>query len=99
MYEFKNKIFFFLFLVFFVNITGYSEENKTLILSYEKDSFLQIENLPVKKLAAPKIGLALSGGGARGFAHIGVLKALLENDIQIDFIAGTVYNFHSIYMI
>ena len=36
-----------------------------------------------------KIGLALSGGGARGFAHVGVLKALTENDIPIDLIAGT----------
>lgn len=36
-----------------------------------------------------KIGLALSGGGARGFAHIGVLKALVENNIPIDLIAGT----------
>ena len=35
------------------------------------------------------IGLALSGGGARGFAHIGVLKALQDNDIPIDYIAGT----------
>ena len=36
-----------------------------------------------------KIGLALSGGGARGFAHIGVLKVLVENNIPIDMIAGT----------
>src|SRR5437763_2317264 len=36
-----------------------------------------------------KIGLALSGGGARGFAHIGVLKVLVENDIPIDLITGT----------
>ena len=36
-----------------------------------------------------KIGLALSGGGARGFAHVGVLKVLAEHDIPIDFIAGT----------
>lgn len=36
-----------------------------------------------------KVGLALSGGAARGFAHIGVLKALVENDIPIDLIAGT----------
>lgn len=36
-----------------------------------------------------KVGLALSGGGARGFAHVGVLKALVENDIPIDLIAGT----------
>lgn len=36
-----------------------------------------------------KIGLALSGGGARGFAHVGALKALLEHGIQFDMIAGT----------
>ncbi|MFN0141137.1 MAG: patatin-like phospholipase family protein [Pyrinomonadaceae bacterium] len=36
-----------------------------------------------------KIGLALSGGGGRGFAHVGVLKALVENNIPIDMIAGT----------
>lgn len=37
----------------------------------------------------PKIGLALSGGGARGFAHIGVLQALEKMHIPIDYIAGT----------
>lgn len=37
----------------------------------------------------PRIGLALSGGAARGIAHIGVLRALVENEIPIDRIAGT----------
>ena len=37
----------------------------------------------------PTIGLALSGGAARGLAHIGVLRALAENNIPIDCIAGT----------
>jgi NTE family protein len=37
----------------------------------------------------PKIGLALGGGGSRGYAHIGVLKILEQNNIPIDFIAGT----------
>ena len=36
-----------------------------------------------------KIGLALSGGGARGFAHVGVLKVLAEHNIRFDMIAGT----------
>lgn len=36
-----------------------------------------------------KVGLALSGGGARGFAHIGVLKALVDNGVPINVIAGT----------
>ncbi|MDT8859140.1 patatin-like phospholipase family protein [Alkalihalobacillus sp. MEB130] len=37
----------------------------------------------------PKIGLALGSGGARGFAHIGVLKVLEEENIPVDFIAGS----------
>lgn len=36
----------------------------------------------------PRIGLVLSGGGARGFAHIGVLRALEEEGIPVDCIAG-----------
>ena len=37
----------------------------------------------------PKVGLVLSGGGAKGFAHIGVLKELEKAGVQIDYIAGT----------
>ena len=37
----------------------------------------------------PKIGLVLSGGGAKGFAHVGALKVIEEAGIPIDFIAGT----------
>lgn len=37
----------------------------------------------------PKVGLVLSGGGAKGVAHIGVLKVLEEAEIPIDFISGT----------
>jgi NTE family protein len=44
---------------------------------------------PVEQPARPKIGLALGGGFARGLAHIGVLKALEEEHVPIDFIAGT----------
>lgn len=39
--------------------------------------------------AQQRIGLVLSGGGAAGLAHIGVMKALEENGIPIDFITGT----------
>lgn len=35
-----------------------------------------------------KVGIALSGGGARGFAHVGVLKALADNGIPIDLVSG-----------
>lgn len=41
------------------------------------------------EVARPKVGLVLSGGAARGIAHIGVLKALEEQGVRIDAIAGT----------
>ena len=41
------------------------------------------------QLRAQKVGLVLSGGGAKGLAHIGILKALEENNIPIDYITGT----------
>ncbi|MDR1879637.1 MAG: patatin-like phospholipase family protein [Tannerellaceae bacterium] len=40
-------------------------------------------------LSAQKVGLVLSGGGAKGATHIGVIKALEENNIPIDYITGT----------
>jgi NTE family protein len=39
--------------------------------------------------SAQKVGLVLSGGAAKGLAHVGVLKALEENEIPIDYIVGT----------
>jgi len=36
-----------------------------------------------------KVGLVLSGGGARGISHLGVVKALNEHQVKIDFISGT----------
>ena len=36
-----------------------------------------------------KIGLVLSGGGYRGLAHVGVLKAMKERNIEADFVSGT----------
>ena len=44
---------------------------------------------PANEATRPKVGLVLSGGAARGLAHIGVLKALEEQGIKIDAIAGT----------
>lgn len=43
----------------------------------------------MSKLIRPKIGLALGSGGSKGIAHIGVIKILEENNIPIDFIAGS----------
>ncbi|SHG63952.1 patatin-like phospholipase family protein [Flavobacterium defluvii] len=58
-----------------------------VFLFLPKNSFSQeIKKDSVKR---PKIGLVLSGGGAKGFAHIGVLKVLEEAGIKIDYIGGT----------
>ncbi|MGZ8488240.1 MAG: cyclic nucleotide-binding and patatin-like phospholipase domain-containing protein [Candidatus Binatia bacterium] len=43
----------------------------------------------VRTFTGTAVGLVLSGGGARGFAHIGVIRALTERQIPIDFIGGT----------
>ena len=37
----------------------------------------------------PKVGLVLSGGGAKGYAHIGALKVIEEAGVKIDYIGGT----------
>jgi len=47
------------------------------------------EELMLHLLSRPKVGLALSGGGARGLAHIGVLKVLEREEVPVDFLAGT----------
>ena len=45
--------------------------------------------VPVPVAARPRIALVLSGGGARGLAHIGVLKVLQELHVPIDMVVGT----------
>ena len=45
--------------------------------------------ITVSALHAQKVGLVLSGGGAPGITHIGIIKALEENNIPIDYITGT----------
>jgi NTE family protein len=56
-----------------------------LFLVVSTSIFSQVRETPSK----PKIGLVLSGGGAKGLAHIGVLKALEEAGITPDYITGT----------
>ncbi len=47
------------------------------------------EATPVSAPTRPKIGLALGGGAARGFAHIGIMRTLLAHDIVPDIVVGT----------
>ena len=52
-------------------------------------TFLVLPKLMGQEEQPPKIGLVLSGGGAKGFAHIGVLKVIDSLGIKIDYVAGT----------
>lgn len=47
------------------------------------------EVLPAAKAKPPKIALALGGGAAKGFAHVGVIKTLEAHGIPVDYVAGT----------
>jgi NTE family protein len=58
----------------------------TALISFGSFSLVAAEDMHNER---PKIGLALSGGGARGAAHVGVLKVLEELQIPVDYIAGT----------
>ena len=56
-------------------------------LKYALILFIIIHIFPT--LCAQKVGLVLSGGGAKGMTHIGIIRALEENNIPIDYITGT----------
>jgi NTE family protein len=51
--------------------------------------FMMIQLCFGQELSRPKIGLVLSGGGAKGLAHIGVLKVIDSLGIKVDYISGT----------
>jgi NTE family protein len=51
--------------------------------------FLAVSCLMLQSSVAQKVGLVLSGGGAKGVAHIGVIQAFEDNGIPIDYITGT----------
>ena len=58
-----------------------------LLITIPQAAYSQKDSIAVH--SRPKIGLVLSGGGAKGAAHIGVLKYIEEAGIPIDYIAGT----------
>ena len=69
--------------LFFVLAKGYAQDTanvETVVFEHTKSS-AQSKEL--------KVGLVLSGGGAKGLAHIGALKVIEDSGVQIDYIAGT----------
>lgn len=73
-----------------IDQTYYSKTLKR-ILFLSALIYLSILNNPLiaQEIETPKVGLVLSGGGAKGFAHIGTLKVIDSLGIKIDYIAGT----------
>jgi len=85
---FKISVIFFLISFFYGHASAESSE-KEIPLSFEKHSFCFKSNLFYLRIKRPKIILVLSGGGSRGIAQIGVLKALEKRCLPVDVIVGT----------
>lgn len=93
------------FLIFFIlpslsfgqeNLTSWEDLEIEKLQNQIKELQLKVYELELKKkgkainsLERKKVGVVLSGGGAKGFAHIGVLRELEKNGVNIDYIAGT----------
>ncbi len=60
---------------------------KNDLIRYARQLFGQHRNAPDAR--RPKVGLALGGGAARGFAHVGVIRVLEQEKVPIDLIVGT----------
>ncbi|PWN07580.1 patatin-like phospholipase family protein [Rhodohalobacter mucosus] len=74
----------FLIVLNFLLILSFSEAPESYALS-QAQSKSSVTNKP----DSLRVGLVLSGGGAKGVAHIGVLKAIEESGLRIDYITGT----------
>ncbi len=75
-----------LFFVYVIAVAQNSEADYDIMA----DSTITLSPTAVPEVpSGQSVGLVLSGGGAKGLAHIGVIKALEENDIPIDYVAGT----------
>ncbi len=60
-----------------------------LLFVFQLSGFSQNRVSKLKNSKRPKVGLVLSGGGAKGFAYIGLFKVLKEVGLHIDYVAGT----------
>lgn len=67
----------------------YAADEITIPIGFEEAPKKDGSLLPYYTISGPRLALALSGGGARGLAHIGVLQVFERNGIPIDGIAGT----------
>jgi NTE family protein len=66
----------------------YTDRNLTTHVHLRPDLNKDMERL-ARIMSGTAVGLVLAGGGAKGFAHLGVYQALMEAEIPIDFVGGT----------
>ena len=71
-----------------LEIKKIKDEIKNLEIKLKKVEEKKMKNLKTG-FSKKKVGLVLSGGGAKGLAHIGVLRELEKNNIKVDYITGT----------
>jgi NTE family protein len=83
--DFIKKI----FLIIFFCAINLSSQSVFQFTVQTKDKLLPYDLVAKVPINKPVVSLALSGGGARGLSQIGVLKALVENEIEADIIVGT----------
>jgi NTE family protein len=88
----KLKKFLFIITIFFIgNSFLFAQQGEKRIIKLDFENPEPPTHFPTLKqnLKRPKLGLALSGGSALGFAQIGILKVLEKEKIPINFVAGT----------
>jgi NTE family protein len=83
--------FHFLFLLPKLNLAANLDSTLVDVITLEYEHYDGPPNcvIPHKTLKRPKVGLALSGGGLRGIAQLGVIKALRDNNVPVDYIVGS----------
>ena len=90
LYNLRNIIITFLSFYFLAcDVSWCNPSSETIHLAYENIDTPPNCIIPHKLIKRPKVGIALSGGGIRGIAQIGVLEVLEQNHIQIDMIVGS----------
>src|SRR5215472_5249780 len=77
------------FVLLFLSCTLSSALLPSRIAAQAQDAQTAAPATPSAPRQRPKIGVALEGGGALGFAHIGVLQWFEEHHIPVDYVAGT----------
>lgn len=85
----NKKLFFILFSLIFILTFNFTANAKLSEITIDEDTYLIEDYERFKDVESPKLALALSGGGARGFVNIGVIKALNEAGIYPDIVIGS----------